>query len=129
MIPADLERVWQLLTVPEEMNRWSEATVLAAEAGRRRVSIPFLGLRMQVEERILETDPPHRLVYSVVSGGGLRAHRGVQTFERIGDGATRMHWVVCFEPWIPGTGPILRALLLPKLERSLATLIRIARGS
>ncbi len=129
VIPAGLERVWQLLTVPDEMNRWSEATILEAEPGRRRVSVPFLGFRMRLEERILEVEPPRRFVYSVVSGGGLRAHRGVQTFERLGDGATRLHWVVRFEPWIPGTGRILRALLLPKLERSLAVLERIARES
>jgi hypothetical protein len=52
----------------------------------------------------------------------------VQTFERLEGGATRLHWEVCFEPWIPGTGALLRALLRPKLERSLAALARLAAG-
>lgn len=127
MIAADAETVWRLLTVPEEMNRWSEATVTAVVPGTtRRVSIPVFGLRFVLEEEILEAEPPRRLVYRVTSGGGVRAHRGVQTLEPLGEAQTRLHWAITFDAWIPGTGPILCALLRPKLARSLSALARVS---
>src|SRR5262245_17589354 len=127
VLPAEPERIWQLISEPEEMNRWSEATISwLGSRTRRRVTLALLGLRMVLEEEIVEAEPPRRLVYRVVAGGGLRTHRGVQTLERVGHAATRLHWEVTFVPRLPGSGPLLRWLLLPKLERSLAALARIS---
>ncbi len=127
MIAAEAATVWRLLTVPEEMNRWSEATITALVPGKtRRVAIPLFGLHLVLDEEILEADPPRRLVYRVTSGGGMRTHRGIQTLEPLDATQTRIHWQIEFDSWIPGTGPLLCALLRPKLERSLATLARVA---
>ena len=130
MIAAEAATVWRLLTVPEEMNRWSEATITAVIPGAtRRVAIPLFGLHFVLDEEILEAEPPRRLVYRVTSGGGVRTHRGVQTLEPLDAAQTRIHWTIEFDPWIPGTGPLLRALLRPKLDRSLAGLARVAASS
>ena len=92
----------------------------------RRLSIPVFGLRFVLDEEILEAEAPRRLVYRVTSGGGLRAHRGVQTLETLADAQTQLHWAIEFDPWIPGTGRIRCALLRPRLERSLSALARVA---
>lgn len=128
--PAPPARVWALLTLPEEMNRWSEARVTAVTSGPdgddspgavRRVTVPAFGLRATLDEVVLEAERPRRFVYRVTAGGGLRNHRGEITLEPDGDG-TRVLWVVTFGAALPGLAAVLGAILRPRLSRSLDAL-------
>src|SRR5688572_21278566 len=109
--------------MPDQMNRWSEATITAVspgEAGRhdakgaiRRATVPAFGLTTVRDEEIVEAEYPARFVYRVTRGGALRDHRGVQTLEVDGD-RTKLLWAVSFRGVVPGLAPILGAILRPK---------------
>jgi len=136
---AERAVLWRLLTVPEEMNRWSEASVTGVEPGvngsyaevgaRRRVHVPLLAWRIRLEEEIVEVVPEERFVYRVRSGGAIRDHRGVQTLEALGAGLLELRWDVSFRAVLPGLGLGMRLLLRPRLERSLDALEGLARLS
>jgi uncharacterized protein YndB with AHSA1/START domain len=126
--PPDV--VWTFLTVPAQMNRWSEAQVIALGSGgdvtgaRRRVVVRAFGVSWALEEEIVEAIRPARFAYRVRSGGGLRHHAAVivLTPNRTG---TDVVWEVTFESVIPGVDPILAAVLRRQLGRSLDALRRL----
>ena len=134
LLPVAAEVAWPLITIPEQMNRWSLARVEAVAPGehgrqdavgaRRRVTVRVYGLSSRLEERILVAEPPHRFVYCVVSGAGIRDHRGVQTLVAQGS-STRFTWEVTFRAVVPGLATILASLLRPRLEASADALLRV----
>jgi uncharacterized protein YndB with AHSA1/START domain len=129
---APPEIVWPHLTEPDRMSEWSEARITAVAPGRsgrndevgalRRAAVSAFGLVSVLEEEIVESAPPHRYVYRVVKGGGLRDHRGTQTLDPTPEGGTALLWVVSFRALVPGLAPVLGAILRPRLERSLSVL-------
>jgi uncharacterized protein YndB with AHSA1/START domain len=132
---ADPYVLWRRLTVPEEMCRWSEASVVGVATGAggrfdvagasRRVSIPTFGLRTVLEEEIVESEIERRLVYRVTRGFGVRGHVGEQTLVPLRNGGTALCWTVSFRGALPGVGWLMAAVLRPKLERSLDALERL----
>jgi uncharacterized protein YndB with AHSA1/START domain len=131
--------VWTFLTVPAQMNRWSEAQVIAlgshddVAGARRRVVVRAFGVSVVLEEEIVDASPPERLAYRVLSGGGLRHHAAVIVLTpNPNRSRTDVVWDVTFESVIPGAAPILAMILRRQLGRSLDVLRRLlsdaARG-
>ena len=127
-VPPDV--AWRFLTVPAQINLWSEAKVTALGSGdnvagaRRRVVVRACGLSLVLEEESVEVIRPARFAYRVLSGGGLRHHSGVivLTPNRAG---TDVVWEVTFESVVPGVAPILAVVLRRQLGRSLDALRRL----
>jgi uncharacterized protein YndB with AHSA1/START domain len=139
LLPAAPETIWPLITIPDQMNRWSIARIEAVAPGedgrhdaagaRRRVTVRVLGLSSRLEERIVAAEPPCRFVYRVVAGGGLRDHRGVQTLVAEGPSSARLTWEVTFRAAVPGLAAVLASVLRPRLEASVDALARVLAGS
>lgn len=56
-----------------------------------------------LRERVLESRPPERFEFEVLSGAPVRAYRGVLRFEPA-DCGCRVTYEVDLEPLVPGTG-------------------------
>ena len=128
-VPADL--LWPWLTDPTRMQQWSAAPVELLSTGpcgrpdgvgsQRQVRVGVGPLRSGLLEEVMLSQPPHRFVYRVLSGGGLRQHEGTIDIEAV-DQHCRMRWVVQFQSWVPGLGIPLKWLLQEQLGRSLQVL-------
>ena len=127
---------WPLLTIPEQMNRWSLAHVTAVQAGaegkhdavgaKRIVRVPAFGLSAKLQEDVVEALFPERFVYRVTGGGAVKNHRG--TIElRASDGGAALVWEVEFEGKLPGIERLLGAILRPRLAQSLDRLVALAK--
>ena len=137
-LAAPPEAVWPLLTVPHEMNRWSEAKVSAVAPGAggahdgvgatRRVSVPAFGFTSTLDEEVVESERYTRFAYRVVRGGALRNHRGTQRLALVDGGGSALVWEVRFEAAVPGLERVLGAILRPRLSRSLDVLVAIVAG-
>ena len=92
-------------------------------AGAVRV-VRLLGLA--IEEQITVFEPGRRLAYRVTKGAPFAEHHAAVELEPDGD-ATRVRWSVSLRPQIPGTGWILRRLVLRTLRAGLAGLDRSCR--
>jgi uncharacterized protein YndB with AHSA1/START domain len=131
LLPAPPDELWPWLTVPSQMNRWSEAAVSLEAAGedggpasagaRRRVDLSAFGLTFRMHEVVVESRPPERFVYRVTRAPGLRAHRGEITLRGQG-GASLVAWRVDFSTGLPGAEPLFAAVVRPRLRRSLRAL-------
>lgn len=132
-LSAPPERTWPLLTVPDQMNRWSRAHIVGGVPGpggrfdvagaTRHVEVRVLGVVSRLDEVVVEADPPHRFVYRVLPGGAIRDHLGTQTLTATSAGC-ELRWHVRFRT-VPGLGRIIRALLLPQIEASVRALASI----
>jgi hypothetical protein len=67
-------------------------------------------------EQIIEYDAPHHLAYTLLSGVPVRDYRSDVVVEADGTGS-RIVWRSEFRPKIPGTGPVLRAVLQTLIGR------------
>lgn len=124
--------VWPHISEAALLSAWSDVEItpfspgpsgLDIEAGaRRRVLIPFGPTTVVADEVLVEVSPPHRFVYRVVEGGGLRYHRGTITLAPTPDGGTELSWSVRMVPRIPGLGPLITASLRPQFDRGFALL-------
>lgn len=137
-LPAPPSVVWLFLTDPARMNAWSLARVDPVSPGDgedpggvgalRRITIHAPGRDVSFEEVIEHADPVRRLVYRVVRGLPIRAHRGEITLQ--GEGArTRLRWDVSFELLVPGADLAARVVLQGQLRRSLLALACAVRGA
>ncbi len=115
------------------MNRWSTAKIHLASAGDgghpagvgalRRVDLPGLGGRLH--EVVAESEPPHRFVYRVYRGPGIRAHRGEMTVAQTKEGSF-LTWEVRADFVAPFAGIVAKQMLTRELGRSLDTLVTLA---
>jgi len=130
--------VWRYVTWPEYMNQWSEGSVKLVSGGAegradvvgavRRVTVIVLGLHFQLTEVVEESIPPARFVYRVISGGGLREHRGVMALDHLPNG-TRLSWEVTYRARLPLLGLLMRWVIGTAIARSLDSLERILHQS
>jgi Polyketide cyclase / dehydrase and lipid transport len=117
------EVVWELVADVRtwaEWGAWSDAALEAegtpapdGVGAIRRLTAPPRGpVRRPVvsRERVVEFEPPRRLVYELLSGLPLRDYRGTISLSPAGDG-TQIEWRSEFEPKIPGTGGLFRRAL------------------
>ncbi|MGH3390330.1 MAG: SRPBCC family protein [Actinomadura sp.] len=61
-------------------------------------------------EEVVAFEPPTRYSYTMLAGLPIRDYRSDVTLEPH-DGGTAIRWQSRFEPKIPGTGPLFRAVL------------------
>ncbi|OHV37854.1 MULTISPECIES: SRPBCC family protein [Pseudofrankia] len=72
-----------------------------------------LGMRPVLSrEEIVEFVPPHRLVYTIVSGIPVHGYKGIVELDPLPGGGTRISWRATFVPAYRGTGPLLRLFAL-----------------
>jgi hypothetical protein len=116
------------------MNEWSLAFVTPVapgpggahdEVGARRcvrAHAPFGDLLL--DEVILESERPRRVVYEVTRGLAVKRHRGEMTVR--GDAGSELRWHVEIEFLFSGAPLIAERILVPQLERSLDAMGRVA---
>lgn len=132
---APVEEVWAVLA---DARRWREWTPLRTTELEREGSPPPDGVGalrrfgvgpIATREEVVEFDPPHRLVYVLVSGLPIDGYRAEVTLTEWNGGA-EIAWRARFEPRIPGTGAFFR-LFLTRVLGDLATRLarRAERGS
>jgi uncharacterized protein YndB with AHSA1/START domain len=129
--PVPPEVAWPYLTVPDQMNLWSEARVTPVSPGAtgrhdepgavRRVVVRAFGLASRLDEVVVAAERPHRFAYRVTAGGALRDHGGEITLASTATGA-RLVWEVRFAAAVPGLEYVLAGILRPRLARSLDAL-------
>src|SRR5262249_14852046 len=130
-LPAPPAKAWPYLTDPARMNDWSDAYIELLTPGpggrpdepgaTRRATIQALGAKSQLVEAIVESTPPERLVYRVVSGGLIRNHRGVVELAATPEGS-RLTWQIEFGAPLPGLDRVLGWMFKPKMEQGLKAL-------
>jgi hypothetical protein len=67
-------------------------------------------------EEVVAFDAPQHLAYTILSGFPAKDYRADVTLEALGGGGTRIHWHATFDPKPPGTGWLLRILLMTYLS-------------
>ena len=127
---APPERVFALLEAGDRWQEWAGPFVPRSrwqEPGRpvggvgavRRLGVgPLVSL-----ERVVEHEPPYRLVYVVDSPAPYRSYRSEVVLARTPQGGTDITWASSFEPIVPGTGRVLRwflRLVVGSFARNLA---------
>jgi uncharacterized protein YndB with AHSA1/START domain len=116
--PAAPEAVFAVLADGSRWSEWAGPLVRrsawdregAPEPGgvgavRRLGSAPFFS-----REKIVEYDPPRHLAYVLLSGMPVRDYRSDVDLTPDGAG-TEIRWRSSFAPRIPGTGPLVRAVM------------------
>ena len=71
------------------------------------------------EETITVSQPNELIEYKVTKGSPLKNHHGEMRFTPEGDG-TNLHYEISFDGKIPGSGPIIAALLKRNITKGLA---------
>jgi hypothetical protein len=73
VVETPVEQVWDLVTRPEEFDRWADATLVSAEppgrarAGQRlRLVTPALGRSFRVDMNVLEADAKQRRLHLLI---------------------------------------------------------------
>jgi hypothetical protein len=67
----------------------------------------------KVREEVLEFDPPRRMVYRVASGLPVVDYRSEMVLDpEDGGAASLLRWSSSFRPRVPGTGALLRAVMV-----------------
>ena len=116
VLPAPIDAVWALYT---DHRGWAKllgtiSVKLDAEGSPspngvgcvRRISVG--GIEMVAEE-VTVFEPPKRMKYRILRGGGpIRNHDGEVLFAQV-DGGTKVTWRVEFESTIPGLGGLVAA--------------------
>jgi len=114
--PAPVEVVWPLVG---EARRWRDWSFLTrTELEREGEPAPdgvgairhFSRYGVGSREEVVAWDPPHHLAYRILRGFPVRNYLADVTLTPEGDG-TRIDWSGSFDPKIPGSGPVLDAVL------------------
>jgi uncharacterized protein YndB with AHSA1/START domain len=111
---APIERVWTRYTDHVSWSGW--AGLGRVRLAREGTPPPngvgcvreFTGGGMRLQEEVLTFEPPHRMTYRIVRGGGpIADHLGEVLFASR-DGGTDVTWRCRFRSRIPGLGGLLR---------------------
>lgn len=135
LIQAPLENVWDRYTDHVSWTRWAglgncrlerEGVPAPNGVGAVRAFSRF-GITA-VHEEVILFEPPRRMVYRIVRGGGpIGDHEGEVLFEPR-DGGTLVTWRCRFNSKIPGLGSLIRAGITRVFGAALAGLAKDLRG-
>ena len=67
--------------------------------------------KIELREVILESEPPHRFVYRVISGAPVRYHQGAMTLTELSNGRSSLRWEVEIEPEAAALARLIRRRL------------------
>lgn len=128
-IDAPVEVVWDVLADHARYRDWTavpHSRLVTAGSGddpNGVDAVRFLGVGpIGTKEKVLVSEPPSHLAYTVVSGLPVRDYRADAHLEDV-DGATELVYTGTFRPRLPGTGPAIGLVVraaLRSLLRSLA---------
>jgi len=113
---APVDQVWPLLG---EARRWKEWSFLTrTDLVRRGSPEPdgvgavrrFTRFGVGSREEVVAWDPPHHFAYSILKGFPVRHYRADVTLVPEGSG-TLITWEGTFDEKIPGTGPLMVAVM------------------
>jgi hypothetical protein len=132
--PSSAAVLWPYLVEPARMARWSPARLRIVAVGDggpgsvgevREVMLPIPSGTVCVEQRIVESEPPRRLAWRVVSGMPLHDHLAVLSLDERA-GGTRLTWVATYDfatRWLAkGSHAYLTALHVRALDELLRTM-------
>jgi catechol 2,3-dioxygenase-like lactoylglutathione lyase family enzyme len=108
--------VWERLCDHEGMVNWSPfsaVTLIRAGVPERNglgAVRRMRGLGMTIEEEVVRWEPPARYDYRLNTGAPIRGHHGHVMLREV-EGGTEVRWAIGFQPTVPGTGWLIRALL------------------
>jgi uncharacterized protein YndB with AHSA1/START domain len=129
-IAAPIDTVWERYTDHVSWTDWAGLGRVRLE--REGVPAPngvgcvreISNFGVKLYEEVLSFDRPHRMTYRIVRGAvPIRDHRGEVVFEPR-DGGTLVTWRCQFEPRIPATGGVVRAVLTRLFRNALQGLTR-----
>jgi uncharacterized protein YndB with AHSA1/START domain len=125
---------WPYLTDPAHMNEWSDARIELLSPGpggrpdepgaTRQATIRALGTTSRLVEQVVESCPPDRMVYRVISGGLIRNHRGVVELTAA-PGGCNLTWSIEFGAPVPGLARVMGWMFRPKMAHGLAALAEL----
>ena len=83
IVPAPVERIWHLVTMPRELARWTDTTVIEAparelRAGDRLVFGAGIGHRLKVVFQVQDAVPPRRLAIHIRLPLGVANHEVIE---------------------------------------------------
>ncbi len=129
---AAVDDVWTLIG---EAARWKDWSFL----GESRLEVEgeprpdgvgavrrFTRMGVGSRERVVAWEPPTRLGYEIVSGFPVRSYRADIVLGPAAGGGTDITWSGRFEPLVPGTGRMLRAVLQLLIGRFVRGLVAYA---
>ena len=128
-IAAPLEKTWAIVADHERMASWvgfDQVTLTRTGAGDRDgygATRLMKGLPGTVREEVLAWNPPHSYRYRVTQGSPFLCHQGEIRLQPAGQD-TELVWTIRFRPRVPGTGPLLRAILGWALGKALRTRLK-----
>jgi hypothetical protein len=113
---APASDVWPLIGEARRWREWSFLTqsdlVQEGESAPDGVGAVrrFTRYGIGSTEQVVAWEPPHHLGYTILSGFPVRHYRADVTLASENDG-TLVSWSATFDPKIPGTGRVMRAVL------------------
>lgn len=129
-IDAPIEVVWDVLTDHAAYRSWtpvpSSRLVTEGSTDPNGVdAVRFLGVGpLGTKEKVLVSEPPHHLAYTVVAGLPVRDYRADARLSR-GDGPwTDLEYTGSFRSLVPGTGPVLGLLVRTALRSLVSSLAK-----
>jgi uncharacterized protein YndB with AHSA1/START domain len=129
---ATPERVYAVLTDVAGWARWAPGVKEAVleQLGEPPPAGPGAVRKLgragfYIREKILDAQPPRLQSYTLVSGLPVRDYRGTVELHPDGE-ATRIEWRATFGVKIPGSGPVLRRVLVSTIGKTAAALAREA---
>ena len=132
-VSAPRDQVWAFYTDHEGWSDWvGGITVRLTQTGepeRNGVgAVRAIGASpVTVHEEVTAFEPPRRMVYRIVQGGGpIRNHEGEVLFEDR-DGGTFITWSCYFDPIVPGSGWLIARGIRFFFARILAKLASLAK--
>ena len=129
-IDAPIEVVWDVLTDHAAYRSWtpvptSRLVTPGSSEPNGVDAVRFLGVGpLGTKEKVLVSEPPRHLAYTVVSGLPVREYRADARLAE-GDGnGTELEYTGSFRPLVPGTGPVLGLLIRTALSALVGSLAR-----
>ncbi len=119
---APVEAVWSLLG---EARRWKEWSFLDRSDLLREGDPPpdgvgalrrFTRFGVGSTEEVVAWEPPHHLAYVIIKGFPVRNYRADVRCRSAG-ASTVITWSGTFDPIVPGSGPVLRRVLMGLIGR------------
>ena len=125
---ASPQAVWDVYTDHTGWSDWAGFGRVSLEVPgnphRNGVGAVRLFARGGLREQVLDFDPPKRMTYRIVGGGGpMLDHLGEVTFEPDA-GGTRVEWRCRFNSRIPGLGAPMRWFITRMFRNALESLAR-----
>lgn len=130
---APVERVWGRYTDHASWSTW--AGLGRVRVAREGTPAPngvgcvreFAAGGTGLQEEVLTFEPPHRMTYRVVRGGGLLTDHLGEVLVEPRDGGADVTWRCRFRPRVPGLGGLLRFGIARVFRRALRGLERDLR--